>query len=146
MKKISLLFLLICTLLSNAQQSKSIIQSYLDNHYTNLNVTLSDVQDWIIESEAYSESTGITNYYIKQRYQEIELFHAQTNLSVKEGKVFYIANRFESLIAQKVNTVTPQYSFSQALVKAYNQSGINYAGSFTIEETIRLNYYKLSNN
>ncbi len=145
MKKILLLFLFTCSLLSNAQQSKSLIQSYFDTNYTNLEVTLPDVQDWIIESEAYSESTGITNYYIKQRYQGIELFHAQTNLSFKNEKVFYVANRFESSIAQKVNTVTPQYSFSQALAAAYNNCGINYVGPITIEETIRTNYYKLSN-
>ncbi len=145
MKKILLLFLFTCSLLSNAQQSKSLIQSYFDTNYTNIEVTLPDVQDWIIESEAYSESTGITNYYIKQRYQGIELFHAQTNLSFKNEKVFYVANRFESSIAQKVNTVTPQYSFSQALAAAYNNCGINYVGPITIEETIRTNYYKLSN-
>lgn len=145
MKKILLLFLFTCPLLSNAQQSKSLIQSYFDINYTNLEVTLLDVQDWIIESEAYSESTGITNYYIKQRYQGIELFHAQTNLSFKNGKVIYVANRFESSIAQKVNTVIPQYSFSQALAAAYSNCGINYAGPITIEETIRTNYYKLSN-
>lgn len=145
MKKILLLFLFTCSLFSSAQQSKSLIQSYFDTNYTNLGVTLADVQDWIIESEAYSESTAITNYYIKQRYQGIELFHAQTNLSFKNEKVFYVANRFESSIAQKVNTVTPQYSFSQALALAYNNCGINYAGPITIEETIHTNYYKLSN-
>ncbi len=144
-RKITILMLFAFSCLLHAQVPTAKIQSYLNENYAKLEVSFADVQDWIVESEANSDATGITNYYIKQRHQGIELFHAQTNFSIKNGEVFYVANRFESSIAQRVNTVTPQYSFSQALAAAYNNSGINYAGPFSIEETIRTNYYKLSN-
>jgi hypothetical protein len=106
MKKITFLFIFAIVSIIHAQEPTAKIQSYLNENHAKLGVTLADVQDWTVESEANSEATGITNYYIKQRHQGIELFHAQTNFSIKNGEVFYVANRFESSIAQRVNTVS----------------------------------------
>ncbi|WP_276974641.1 hypothetical protein, partial [Flavobacterium filum] len=87
-RKITILMLFAFSCLLHAQVPTAKIQSYLNENYAKLEVSLADVQDWIVESEANSDATGITNYYIKQRHQGIELFHAQTNFSIKNGEVF----------------------------------------------------------
>jgi len=144
MKKITFLFFVLFAFSVNAQTETQKIQEYLNSNYSTLGITSQDINDWYVESEATSSSTGITNYYVKQRYQGIELFHAQTNFSIKNGNVVYVANRFESNIAQRVNTTTPAYSVLDALSLAYGSFNITPIESFQIQRTIRTNYYQIN--
>jgi len=144
MKKITFLFFVLFAFSVNAQTETQKIQEYLNSNYSTLGITSQDINDWYVESEATSSSTGITNYYVKQRYQGIEIFHAQTNFSIKNGNVVYVANRFESNIAQRVNTTTPAYSVLDALSLAYGSFNITPIESFQIQRTIRTNYYQIN--
>jgi extracellular elastinolytic metalloproteinase len=144
MKKITFLFFVLFAFSVNSQTETQKIQEYLNSNYSTLGITSQDINDWYVESEATSTSTGITNYYVKQRYQGIELFHAQTNFSIKNGNVVYVANRFESNIAQRVNTTTPAYSVLDALSLAYGSFNITPIESFQIQRTIRTNYYQIN--
>ena len=144
MKKITFLFFVLFAFSVNAQTETQKIQEYLNSNYSTLGITSQDINDWYVESEATSSSTGITNYYVKQRYQGIEIFHAQTNFSIKNGNVVYVANRFESNIAQRVNTTTPAYSILDALSLVYGSFNITPIESFQIQRTIRTNYYQIN--
>lgn len=114
--------LIICLFLFSAfafsQNDQEKIQSYLLTNLTPLDLTANDVSDWVIESKATSKTTKITNYYIKQRYQGIELFHALSNVWMKDNQVINIGNRFVKNCAQKVNTTTPQIGVLEALNQA----------------------------
>lgn len=144
MKKITFLLLFLMAFASQAQNESQKIQTYLNANYSELGLTSQDINDWYVESEATSTATGITNYYVKQRYQGIELQHAQTNFSIKNGNVFYVANRFESNIAQRVNTTNPTYGVLEALSLAYNAFGLAPNQAFVIQKTIRTNYYQIN--
>jgi hypothetical protein len=144
MKKITQLFLMLFAVVATAQQEQQKIQEYLNTNFNDLGITSQDINDWFVESEATSSSTGITNYYIKQRYQGIEIFHAQSNFSIKNGEVFYVGNRFESNLVNRVNTTIPNYTVTQALAIAYSLFEITPSDVFSIQETIRANYYKIN--
>lgn len=144
MKKITFLLLFLVTFLSQAQNESQKIQSYLNENYAELGITSQDINDWYVESEATSTATGITNYYVKQRYQGIELHHAQTNFSIKNGNVFYVANRFESNLAQRVNTSNPTYGVLDALNMAYAAFGMTPNEAFAIQKTIRSHYFQIN--
>jgi extracellular elastinolytic metalloproteinase len=135
MKKITLLTAFLVSFVGFSQNRQD-IQNYLDANRTKLGLSAQDVSDWIIESEGSSSTTKITNYRIVQRYQGIEVFDAQSNVWVKDGKAFNMGNRFRSNVAQKVNTTTPTLSVIQGITAAYSRLGITPAGTFSVKETL----------
>ncbi|MBC7607935.1 MAG: peptidase M36, partial [Burkholderiales bacterium] len=144
MKKITLLTALLFSFGAFSQTNRQQIQTYLDNNRAKFNLTQSDISDWAIENEVYAEGTKITSCYIVQKYQGIEIFNAQSNVSVKDGKVIHLANNFKSNIAQKVNATTPSLTVIQSISTAYSLLGITSLGSFSVVERINNNTYKLS--
>lgn len=144
MKKITLLTTLLVSFLGFSQANKQMIQSYLDSNRSKFNLTTQDVSDWVIESEVPGSGTGIMSTYIVQRYQGIEIFNAQSNVSVKEGKVLNVGNNFKSNIAQKANTTTPVLTVFQAITSAYAKLGITKPATFAVSETINNKTFKLT--
>lgn len=144
MKRIILLFALLLCLTGFSQTSKQKIQSRLNTDMKKFGLTTKDVADWVIESEATSETTKITNYYIVQRHQGIEIFNAQSNISMKNGNVINIGNNFKKNIDKKVNATIPTLSVIEAIERAYSLLGIKTPTSFTIVKTINDKSFKLS--
>ena len=135
MKKITLLTAFLVSLVGFAQTNRQNIQTYLNANSSKLGLTTQDVSDWIIESEASSRTTKITNYRVVQRYQGIDIYDAQSNVWVKDNKVINMGNRFKSNIAEKVNTTAPTLSMFQAIASAYSKLGIPVA-TFSVSETL----------
>jgi extracellular elastinolytic metalloproteinase len=144
MKRILLLFAMLICMTGFSQSSKQKIQSRLNTEMKKYGLTSKDVADWVIESEVSSETTKITNYYIIQRHQGIEIFNAQSNISMKNGNVINIGNNFKKNVAQKVNATIPRLSVLEAIASAYSLLGIKNPTSFTIVETINDKSFKLS--
>jgi hypothetical protein len=144
MKKIALLLVFLTSSLGFSQDMKAKIQSYLEQNKTTLKLNSQDISDWFIESDGNSDVTKIDNYFIKQRYQNIEIYNAVSNVWVKNGEVINVANRFLPNISQKVNTTTPSLTALQALNKAFALVDVN-PSSNEIIETIGANEFKISN-
>lgn len=106
MKKITLLLMFLYGLLGYSQDYRGKIQSYLESNKVKYDLSSQDVNDWIIESTGNSESTNIDTYWIKQRYQGIEIYNALSNVWIKNGTVINIENRFIPNIASKANTTS----------------------------------------
>lgn len=133
MKKITLLTALLFSFVAFSQTNKQKIQSYLETNKAKFGLTSQDISDWTIANEFIGQGTKITSCYIVQKYQGIEIFNAQSNVSVKDGNVIKVANSFKSNVAQKVNTTAPSLSVLQALSSAYSKLGIA-PGAFSITE------------
>lgn len=146
MKKNYLLLLLLISGSVFSQATRSKIQTYLNTNLTKLELTSTDVNDWIIESEATSESTNIHNYYLKQRHQGIEIFNAVANVWVKNDEVINIHNQFVPNIASKVNTTTPTLSVLEGLFSAKSLLNITSPNTNTILETKEFKNFRISNN
>lgn len=97
---------------------KTSINSYLNDVKTQYNITDDDVSDLVINKEYYSSKTKITHVYLTQRYKNIEIFNSETSIAIKDDKVFYFANRFQSDVSAKINTTSPNLSAEQAIRKA----------------------------
>ena len=144
MKKIALLLMILSSSLGFSQDMKAKIQSYLEQNKTTLKLTSQDISDWFIESDGNSDVTKIDNYFIKQRYQTIEIYNAVSNVWVKNGEVINVANRFLPNISQKVNTTSPSLNVLDGLNKAFNL--LNVSPSYNqIIQTISANEFKISN-
>jgi extracellular elastinolytic metalloproteinase len=144
MKKSLLIFTVMFSLIGFSQStSKQKIQSRLNKDLTKFGLSSKDVSDWVIESEVASEATKITNYYIVQRHQGIEIFNAQSNVSIKNGNVINVINNFKKDAAHKVNVTIPKLSVLEAISSAYALLDISEQTSFAIVETINDKTFKL---
>lgn len=143
MKKITCLLLFVFSLTGFAQTNKEIIKSYLEENRIKLKLTAFDISDWIIQSEAYGSGTKITSCHIIQRYQDIEIYNAQSNASIKDGRILRFENRFVTDIEKKTNTTTPLLSVIEAISKVYLQLGIPNSSIFNIIEAENKYTFKL---
>lgn len=125
--------MILFSVLGFSQENKGKIQTYLNQNKAKYNLNDQDISDWIVESEASSESTKITNYYIKQRFQGIEIYNALSNVWVKDNEVINIGNRFYSNIDQKINTVSPTFSVNDGLSKAFGFLNITNTSNVIID-------------
>lgn len=144
MKKITLLFLILIGQYGFAQSPQQKIQSYLQENRSKLELTTLDISDLYIQSTANSESTGINNYYVKQRHQGIEIFRSVSNFWIKNNEVLNGGEGFVSNANSKVNTTTPTINILEGFSRA-----INLLNETSISNVIILennNYkFKLSN-
>jgi hypothetical protein len=144
MKRTTLLFaLLLCLTGFSQTTTKQKIQSRLNKDLIKLGLSSKDISDWVVESEATSEGTKITNYYIVQRYQGIEIYNAQSNIAMKDGNVLDIGNNFVKNVDKKINATGPNLSVLEAIQSAYTRLGIG-TSEFSTVETVSKNSYKLS--
>lgn len=147
MKKQFLSIALLVFLVGFSQTNKQIIQSYLNNNFAKQGLTSRDVSEWRIQSEAVSEASNVTSCYVVQRHKGIEIFNAQSTISIKDSKVVYAVNRFKKNISQKINSTTPSLSVIDAIQKAYSKLGItNNSMSFSVGKIINDKSFKLINS
>lgn len=144
MKKSLLLFALLISLTGFSQTNRQKIQSRLNADMLKLGQTSTDIADWFVQSETTSKDSKITNYYVVQRYQGIEIFNSQSTFVIKDEKVLGVGNRFVKNINKKVNSSSHSLSVIDAVSKVYSQLGIITPTNFSINETISNNSYKLS--
>ncbi len=145
MKKSALLFILFISFTGFSQTSKLKIQSRLNNDMKTFGLSNKDVTDWVIKSEATSDGTKITNYYINQRYKGIEIFNSQSNISMKDGNIIGFSNNFKKNIDKKINAMVPRLSVLQAIASVYSHLGIKDLATFSIVKTSDEKSFKLSN-
>lgn len=146
MKKITILFFSLFSVLSFSQETTTKIQNYLNQNKEKFNLKSQDIADWFIESDGNSESTGINNYFIKQRYQGIEIYNAVSNVWIKNGEVINVMNRFYPNIAQSINTTTPTLGVMQALDKAFLHVQNNNVQSQIISQKSNFEYLLSNGN
>ena len=143
MKKITVLFLLFSFSIF-AQNEKSLITDYLSKKKSALNLTDVDISDFTIESVGNSEFTGITNYYIKQRYLGIEIFNSVSNVWVKNGQVINFLNSFQSNLTTKIINQKKPLKVVEAFSKLSKNLSLNVFETSILQSTSE-NEFKLSN-
>jgi hypothetical protein len=57
-----------------------------------MSVSNSDFNDWAIQSDGGTTTSGIENCYVVQRYKGIEIFRAVSNFSIKNIEVVGVQN------------------------------------------------------
>jgi extracellular elastinolytic metalloproteinase len=144
MKKTLLFFFLFTISIGFSQEPIAKIQNYLNNNKAKFALSTQDISDWVVESQGNSDATKIDVYYIKQRYQGIDIFQSASNVWIKNGEVINFSSSFLPNIAQKTNTTTPSVSVLQAL-STVRQVLNDEAVSSEIIETTSAKNFKISN-
>jgi len=145
MKKITSALFFLLPLLGFSQNAEQKIQAYLDANHAKQGLSAQDVSDWVIESTLNSTSTGIDNYFVKQRYNGTEVFNSVSNFWIKKGEVINVSGEnFIPGLSQKVNTTTPTLSAIQALDKGFAALGLA-AERHSVTETVSARQLTISN-
>lgn len=128
-----------------SQNPKEKIQQYIDANRSKLGLSAQDTQEWFIESELSSTSTNINNYFVKQKYNGVEIFNSVSNFWIKNDEVINGGEGLISGISSKIESSTASLSAIQALKSAINIMNIQAGSDFAIIETIDSKNFKISN-
>ena len=95
----------------------ALISDYLKDSAARFNFEDSDISELVVNNEYYSENTDIIHVYVNQTYQGIRILNGISSVAIKNGAVFYYANRFINSIDKKVKSTIVVYSPSDAIQK-----------------------------
>ena len=121
----SFIICLMLPLVSSAQDYSSLVNDYLSRHVENSDLVPSDVQSWTITNQFDSRHNGVTHLHIRQTYQNLEIYNATANFSIKDGTVRYMTDRLKANIAQRANATTPTLTAEQAIQAVASSLEIN---------------------
>ena len=144
MKKTILLVILLSTYLGFSQSPLEKIQNYINENLIKFNLQKQDVSDLAIVNDFSSESTGIFNYHVKQRYFGIEILSSDSNFWIKNGIVIHGGEEFIGNLSQKISATQPNINVTAAFNKALESLKVERPFSSVIIEIIG-NNYKLTN-
>ncbi len=142
MKRTLLFALLALPYFVFSQTNDEIIRNYLKTPSAKKLKSSQALQDWIIQSEASSKVTGITNCFVVQRHQGIEIFRSVSNFAIKNGKVIRHQENVVVDATKKINTSKPALSVNDALAKVYFQLGLP-ASNFQVQSHTKPYAYTL---
>lgn len=142
MKRTLLFALLALPCFVFSQSNDAIIRDYLKSSSARKLKPSQALQDWIIQSEASSKVTGITNCFVVQRHQGIEIFRSVSNFAIKNGKVIQHHENTVVDPTKKINTSKPALSVTDALAKVYFQLGLP-ASNFQVQSHTKPYSYTL---
>ena len=145
MKKVLYLLAFITVSFANAQDFSGAIDSYLDDHRTELGLQPQDVEEISISSQSFSKSMNLNNVYATQMYQGIEIFNSTSSFAIKNGAVVNANLSFSENVSQKVNTTTPANTAASAISRAANAFGIQSPTNLVLLETVAANSFVFSN-
>ena len=143
--KIKILLLILLFALSGFSQSPlEKIQRFITENRSKFNLQKQDVEDLIIVNDFNSESTGIFNYHVKQKYAGIEILSSDSNFWIKNGLVINGGKEFITNLSQKINSTQPNINIIVGFQKAVES--LKGSIPFTVEIIENENNnYKLKN-
>lgn len=120
-----------------AQENKqlNVVKNYLDNHGQEYQLLTNDYNDIKVSKEVYSKSTNLTNLYVIQQYQNIEIYNAVSSVALRNNVVFYYANAFISDINSKINTTTAALTAEQAVLNASSHFNLGAPNNLEVVKT-----------
>ncbi|WP_115462813.1 T9SS-dependent M36 family metallopeptidase [Winogradskyella aurantiaca] len=110
-----------------------LVYSYLDGQKSRYGFADRDIEDLRITNQFYSKTTKITHLYLNQAHNGIRIHNGISSVALKDGKVFYFANRIKNNANQKVNAVSPANDVKSALNQVNWMLNLG-AGTFTEAE------------
>lgn len=108
-----------------AQDQRTLIQQYLDQHLDTYNLTFSDVNGWTITSQQTSKQSGVTYVYIRQQYRDIPVANGVANFAIRDGKVITMGNNLVGHLDQKIHYASPSVNPIGAVEAAVRHLGLN---------------------
>ena len=119
------ILLFCCTLLSSAQDNKTIIATYMGANVNDLELSLSDINDFKILSEGTLSNKDFKTAYLQQTISGIPVSGTNATVLLKDGQIVTFKHSFIPNISAKINIQTPSLSAKDAANRAINVLGLS---------------------
>ena len=126
MKIYSFLILMFTSFVLFSQENNFLEQAkgHLKENMDQWNLKATDLADVGVSSSYVTKHNGVTNYYLVQNYNGIEIYNAIANVHItRDGKVFYAKSRFVTDLQSKVETFSPSVAPAQAVKRVAGELG-----------------------
>lgn len=114
-----LLFLL--PFVSQAQESNTIIQAFLEENRAAQHWTAADISNWEVTDQHISQKSQVEHVYIRQTLQGLPVYNGVANFAIKDGKVLHMGNRMIGQLAANATATNPTINPLQAIQQAAQQ-------------------------
>ena len=101
----------------------NVIQSAL-NGESKMGLVPTDLDSWLIESDASSRNKNGWYYYVVQTHNDIIVRNSVANISVVNNQATVVSSRFVRNLESKINVEAPSISALQAIKKALAHHGL----------------------
>ena len=110
-----------------AQQLEGLNQAlrHLQQNSSQWNLTAEDLKGFTVSHEHQSEHNGVSHIYFAQTHEGIEIYNAVSGIHLKDGKVFFVADRFIADVASRVNALKPALKPEKALLRVADDLGMS---------------------
>jgi hypothetical protein len=125
------ILLFCCTLLSSAQDNKTIIATYMGAHLNNLELSLTDATDFKILSEGTLSNKDFKTTYLQQEINGIPVSGTSATVLSKNGQILKFSHVFTSNIRNLVSVQTASLTVKDAANRAIELLGL--ASSTTLK-------------
>ena len=139
--RLAFAFLLVFASVSlKAQTEIATAKTHLADNTEKYKLSKTDINDMTVSSAYLSPTTGWYHIYFNQTYQNVEVFNALLNVTMKNGQVVHTVNSFVDnlplrLTAINTNNVQSMISPVQAVEKAAQYLNLASSGITKIQET-----------
>ena len=141
----TLIGLLLFTHASQAQTYDPLIIESLNALAEGKGWQASDVANWQITDQFVSKHNGVTHVHVQQIWQGIPIHLAKANLTIKDGRVVYLTERFQSKLAQRVTSTQPALTAQQAIEAAATSLNLTKTQNLQLLESPSPNQHIFSN-
>lgn len=111
--------------ISYSQDVSTLIQNYLEEHRTALQLSETDVVNWKITDQHTSKQTGLTHVYVQQEYDGIGIYPSSATFVLQENTVILTGNRFISNVSEKIEANTLLLDAEAAIYAAAKELNLN---------------------
>jgi extracellular elastinolytic metalloproteinase len=119
------ILLFCCTLLSYAQDNKTIIATYMGANLNNLELSLTDLTDFKILSEGTLSNKEFKTAYLQQEINKIPVAGTSATVLIKEGQILKFNHAFVPNIRNQVTIQTATLSPKDAAKLAIESLGLS---------------------
>jgi PKD repeat protein len=137
--------LLLLTAKSLVGQNEAIIRNFLNENRISLELSESDIQDWIIYDNYNSNHNGVSHVYLRQRHNGIEIYNAVANFNIKDGRVISMGDRFFRNVSTSVNSNSALIGPIEAIRGAAAQLNLNITETPRALEPVNAQHFIFSN-
>lgn len=132
-------FVLLQSLESFAQKEVQLCKELLQKNEVALGedalrLSQNDIENMIVSSSYLSPTTQWHHFYFNQSHQEIEVYNAQLNVVMKEGKIEHVLNQFFPKIEKKTADANPKINPNEAISIVAKYLNINDLNPIFISE------------
>ena len=123
---------LCCTLLSSAQDNKTIISNYISANLSDLQLSPTDLTDFKILSEGTLSNKDFKTAYLQQEINGIPVAGTSATVLIKDGQVLQFNHVFVSNIRNEVTIQTAALSTKDAAKQSIEALGLSNATKISV--------------